>query len=78
MHLLVTLFFALLLVIGILFFHAFPSVSVLALSAAFLALLLPYIRHYYILENGTQRLYALYDELNRKVNERKFRNESAK
>ncbi len=77
-HLLVTLFFALLLVIGILFFHAFPSVSVLALSAAFLALLLPYIRHYYILENGTQRLYALYDELNRKVNERKFRNESAK
>lgn len=72
-HLLVTLFFALLLVLGILFFHAFPSIPVFLLSVAFLALLVPYIRHYYILENGTQRLYALYDELNRKVNERKFR-----
>ncbi len=72
-HLFVTLFFALLLVVGILFFHAFPSIPVLLLSVAFLALLVPYIRHYYILENGTQRLYALYDELNRKVNERKFR-----
>lgn len=75
-HLLVTLFFALLLVVGILFFHAFPSIPVFLLSVVFLALLVPYIRHYYILENGTQRLYALYDELNRKVNERKFRKET--
>lgn len=67
-HLLVTLFFALLFVIGILFFYAFPGLPILALSAAFLALLVPYIRHYYILENGTQKLYALYDELNRKLN----------
>lgn len=69
-HLLVTLFFALLFVIGILFFYAFPALPILALSVAFLALLVPYIRHYYILENGTQRLYTLYDELNRKVNEK--------
>lgn len=69
-HLLVTLFFALLFVIGILFFYAFPGLPILALSVAFLALLVLYIRHYYILENGTQRLYTLYDELNRKVNEK--------
>ncbi len=71
-HLLVTLFFALLFVIGILFFYAFPALPILVLAVAFLALLVPYIRHYYILENGTQRLYSLYDELNRRVNERKF------
>ncbi len=72
-HLLVTLFFALLFVIGILFFYAFPALPILALAVAFLALLVPYIRHYYILENGTQKLYSLYDELNRKLNGKKIR-----
>lgn len=72
-HLLVTLFFAILFVIGILFFYAFPALPILALAVAFLALLVPYIRHYYILENGTQKLYSLYDELNRKLNGKKFR-----
>lgn len=71
-HLLVTLFFAILFVIGILFFYAFPALPILALAVAFLALLVPYIRHYYILENGTQKLYTLYDELNRKLNGKKF------
>lgn len=61
-HLLVTLLFALLLVAGILFFSVFPSVAVLLLDLLFLALLVPYIRHYYILENGVQKLYALYDK----------------
>lgn len=72
-HLLVTLFFAILFVIGILFFYAFPALPILALAVAFLALLVPYIRHYYILENGTQKLYTLYDELNRKLNGKKIR-----
>ncbi len=66
-HLLVTLFFALLFVVGILFFYAFPALPVFVLAVAFLALLVPYIRHYYVLENGTQKLYALYDELGRKI-----------
>lgn len=68
-HLLVTLFFAGLFVFSILFFHAFPSIPVLLLSLLSLCLLVPYIRHYYILENGTQRLYALYDALREKVRE---------
>jgi len=29
-------------------------------------LLIPYIRHYYILENETQKMYKQYDELLRK------------
>ena len=33
------------------------------LSLVILVLLVPYLRHYYLLENGTQRLYALYDRL---------------
>lgn len=62
-HLLVTLLFALLFVGTTLFFSVFPSLPLFALDLLFLLLLVPYIRHYYILENGTQRLYALYDIL---------------
>ncbi len=62
-HLLVTLLFALLFVGTTLFFSVFPSLPLFALDLLFLLLLVPYIRHYYILENGTQRLYALYDSL---------------
>lgn len=62
-HLLVTLLFALLFVAGILFFSVFPSVAVLLLDLLFLVLLVPYIRHYYVLENGVQKLYALYDKI---------------
>lgn len=69
-HLLVTLFFAGLFVFTILFFHVFPSIPVLLLSLLFLCLLVPYIRHYYVLENGTQRLYALYDVLRERIRER--------
>ena len=29
----------------------------------FFVLLIPYIRHYYILENGVQRLYEYYDQI---------------
>ncbi|NLA43621.1 hypothetical protein GX865_05780 [Candidatus Saccharibacteria bacterium] len=32
-------------------------------AVLFLALLIPYIVHYYHLENGVQRLYSLYDEI---------------
>ena len=36
---------------------------VLVLSLLFLVLLIPYIRHYYLLENGVQKLYEYYDAL---------------
>lgn len=65
-HLLVTILFALLTMsvfILILFYHTW---GVLLLLVAMLCLLVPYIRHYFILENGVQTLYVLYEQLLRK------------
>lgn len=62
-HLLVTLTFGLLFVMGMLYVAAFPSPAVFALDFCILVLLFPYIKHYYTLENGVQRLYAYYDRL---------------
>jgi len=72
-HLLVTLLFALLFVGTTLFFTVYPTLPLLVLDLLFLVLLVPYIRHYYILENGTQRLYHLQDKLwERILEERKI------
>lgn len=62
-HELVLVLFALLTVGSFLFFVACPEILVLVLAALFFALLIPYIRHYFGLENGVQRLYVLYAEL---------------
>ena len=62
-HELVLILFALLTVGGFLFFVALPEYLVLALDVLFLGLLIPYIRHYYGLENGVQKLYSLYSRL---------------
>ena len=62
-HELIMILFAVLTVGGFLFFVALPEYLVLALDVLFLGLLIPYIRHYYGLENGVQRLYELYSEL---------------
>ncbi|MCF0215318.1 MAG: hypothetical protein HUK21_02460 [Fibrobacteraceae bacterium] len=64
-HELVVILFALLAVGGVLFFSVFPSVAVGGLCLLFLTLLVPYVRHYYGLENGVQELYEIYDELER-------------
>ena len=37
--------------------------AVLLLCLMFFVLLIPYIRHYYILENGVQKLYEYYDQI---------------
>ena len=65
-HLIVTVLFALLAVISILVNvmvqeMAVQEMAVLALCLMFFVLLIPYIRHYYILENGVQKLYEYYD-----------------
>lgn len=71
-HLIVTVTFALLEVIAMcaLLFVAQTGgpgvVSLFALVVVLLVLLIPYIRHYYILENETQKMYRQYDVLNRK------------
>lgn len=62
-HELVMILFAILSVGGIFFFAAIPQIPVFCLDLLFFALLIPYVKHYYGLENGVQRLYDLYDRL---------------
>jgi hypothetical protein len=62
-HLIVTVTFALLTFLTFFFSLTMQSLGTYLLLALLLALLIPYIRHYYILENGVQKLYTFYDEL---------------
>lgn len=62
-HLLVTITFAILTVGSMLYAVAFPSLGMLLLITAFLCLLVPYIWHYYLLENGVQKMYEQYDQM---------------
>lgn len=62
-HLLVTLTFAILAFVT--FFMAIMnfSIGMIVLFFAFLILLIPYIMHYYLLENSVQYMYRQYDRL---------------
>ena len=62
-HELVMILFALLTVGGILFLMVVPDVAVIVLDVLFFVLLVPYVKHYYGLENGVQRLYEAYEKL---------------
>ena len=61
-HLIVTVTFALLTIIAIMGTLIVPQPALFALVLLLLVLLIPYIRHYYILENGVQKLYRYYDK----------------
>ena len=62
-HLIVTVLFALMTILAFLLtvtaFSPWNGVLLLLL----LVLLIPYIKHYWLLENGTQKLYEYYDKL---------------
>lgn len=62
-HLIVTVVFAILTVGCMLYAIAAPSLGMLVLIAAFLCLLVPYIMHYFLLENGVQKMYRQYDRM---------------
>lgn len=62
-HLMVTALFALLALIVLIWAKADFSPESALLFLLLFVLLIPYIRHYYILENGTQKLYQYYDRL---------------
>ncbi len=62
-HLIVTVLFALMTTATILYCNYTSSMIALALTLALLVLLIPYIMHYYLLENSVQRMYAQYDEM---------------
>ncbi len=60
-HLIVTMSFGVFFLLSLIL--AGTNVWFLALSVLLLALLIPYIGHYYFLENTTQELYRIYYEL---------------
>lgn len=66
-HLLVTLAFALMELVSAVVTVLVPQPLTAVLALLLLVLLVPYIVHYYHLENGTQRMYEQYDELVRRA-----------
>lgn len=62
-HFLVTVLFALLMFMSLTAYFISQINGMLAASALMLILLVPYIAHYYFLENGVQKLYKIYDEV---------------
>ena len=62
-HLMVTITFALITVISILYTMIYPSVLMFVLIVFLFILLIPYLKHYYLLENTVQKMYKQYDEL---------------
>lgn len=66
-HLLVTVTFALLEIISLGMFLVTENIAVAVLSIGFFILLVPYISHYYLLENETQKMYTQYDKILEKI-----------
>lgn len=62
-HLIVTVLFAFLAVSIFIVCLFAPSIPLYAMLILIIALLIPYIMHYFILENGVQKMYRQYDEL---------------
>jgi Ca2+/Na+ antiporter len=68
-HLIVTLFIALLAFLSVIYISLVTSLAFLALCLIFFILLAFYLRHYYFLENKVQELYSIYDEIKKLKNE---------
>jgi len=68
-HLLVTMLFAVILVVllCLILFLSSPGIWLLILAFLVLGLLAAYIAHYFLLENSVQRWYVLYDEIKSRI-----------
>jgi hypothetical protein len=69
-HWLVTMLFALLTFMAVGIYLITGAVYVLALIGILLVLLVPYIMHYYLLENETQKMYVQYDKILKHIREK--------
>ena len=69
-HLIVTVLFAILVFICVGTYIISGAVYVLALVGILLVLLIPYIMHYYLLENETQKMYVQYDKILKHINKK--------
>lgn len=66
-HLIVTVLFAILTVLAFLYTIDNFSLAMLLLIFALMCLMIPYIRHYYLLENSVQYMYEQYDQMQQKA-----------
>lgn len=66
-HLIVTVTFAILTVMTFLFTISNFSFEMVLLIIALMILLVPYIKHYFLLENSVQDMYEQYDKMQQKV-----------
>ena len=64
-HLLVTLAFGVFFLLGLMMYLIVGGVGLMLLSILFLGLLVPYIKHYYFLENSVQKIYTYYYKIER-------------
>lgn len=62
-HLIVTVLFAIGTFMTIFTYLIVNNVGLLLLALLLIVLLVPYIKHYYLLENGVQKMYKQYDKL---------------
>ena len=62
-HLIVTVTFAIMTLLSLLISYMANTYLGYALMILLLILLIPYIWHYYVLENGVQKLYKEYDRI---------------
>lgn len=62
-HLIVTVLFAIGTFMTVFTYLMTDNIGLLLLALLLVVLLAPYIRHYYLLENGVQKMYTQYDEL---------------
>ena len=74
-HLIVTVLFAILEIMSILGTVILATIdkgniALSIMTILLLVLLIPYIRHYYILENEVQKMYVQYDKLLKKIEEK--------
>ena len=65
-HLIVTVLFALISMMVFLYAFSIFSIPIFLLIVMLLVLLIPYIKHYFLLENSVQDMYEQYDKMQAK------------
>lgn len=71
-HLIVTVLFALISMMVFLYAFSIFSIPIFLLIVMLLVLLIPYIKHYFLLENSVQDMYEQYDKMQAKAGHSSF------
>lgn len=71
-HLIVTVLFALMSIMVFLYAFSNFSIPIALLILMLLVLLIPYIKHYFLLENSVQDMYEQYEKMLAKAGKRTF------